>query len=454
MKIALVGAGSVSFGLGTIRDILLSDALASEGLELALMDIVPEHLKRPEKYARAVADRLGRKIDVAGTGDLDAALDGAAFVITAIEVDRFLRWSQDFHIPRKHGFMQIFGENGGPGGLFHALRNMGPMINIARRMETICPEATLLNYTNPEHKLCEAITRLTNIQTIGLCVGFMTGRDQVSELTGVPLDNLETSACGLNHFTWMQTIRRRDTGEDLYPLLAQKEQEADPLSDWEHYAMTRVCFRVFGLWPSLATNHTGEYVRWAREFLPSSALQYYYDPLDGDPWETGNIPRFVYSLGARPTDVPLFPEERPQAALPDFEMLPDEEEMTDTGQLAVPIMESLACGVEHELPAVNVPNRGAIPGLNDETVVEVPAVADANGVRAGKMDPLPEAVIAMIRVQASIHQLLVEAFVERSRRKLLQALLLDPTVDSYRNAVALVNEMCQLQGDQLPPLEW
>ena len=120
----------------------------------------------------------------------------------------------------------------------------------------------------------------------------------------------------------------------------------------------------------------------------------------------------------------------------------------------MPIMEGISCGIAHELGAVIVPNKGSIPGMDDDSVVEVPATAGEKGVRSDQMEPLPEAVTALLRTQASIQKLLVEAYAERSRGKLLQAMLLDPTVHSYRNAVALINEMCELQKDVLPPVRW
>ncbi len=119
----------------------------------------------------------------------------------------------------------------------------------------------------------------------------------------------------------------------------------------------------------------------------------------------------------------------------------------------MPIMEALACAVRRDLAAINVPNHGAIPNLPDDMVVEIPAVADAQGIHRCQMEPLPEGIAAMIRLQGSIHKLLVEAFAERSKSKLLQALLLDPTVDSYRRAVGLVEEMLRLQRDILPEFE-
>lgn len=444
VRIVLAGAGSRSFGPATVRDVLLSQPLTERGVHLVLLDRAAEKLSEMERYACHVAERLGVRAKVEATTDLRHALDGAHFVVCAIEVQRFLYWSQDFHIPRKYGFRQVFGENGGPGSLFHALRNMVPLIEIARTMEVLCPEAWLINYSNPEHKLCEAVSRLTSIRVVGLCHGFWMGLEQIARILGIPAEEIDATACGLNHFTWFQKIRHRRTGEDLYPLLRQREREGDWLAEWHEIGLGRILFRRFGLYPSPAANHYGEYIRWADEFV-CSQLQFFYDPADGHPWQTGHLPEFVYSLTGDPTRRPWKPE---PSRLPPLEEAP----LQPSGELAAPIMESIACGIRHELPAVNVPNHGAIPNLPDETVVEVPAVSDADGIHPLPMDPLPEAIAAMLRLQASIHQLLVEAFAERSKEKLLQAVLLEPTVDSYRNAVQMVDEMLELQRDVLPPL--
>ena len=445
VKVALIGAGSSSFGPGTVRDVLLSEPLKQCNLELALMDIVEEHLRDCADYAHWARGELGHPSTITATTDLPEALEGADFAVAAIEVDRFLYWTQDFHVPRKHGFRQVFGENGGPGGIFHALRNMGPMVEIGRTMERLCPEATLLNFTNPEHKLCEALTRLTSVQTVGLCHGYFMGLEQIARILGLSPGRLDAVACGMNHFTWFQSIRDRETGEDLYPRLREAEREGDWLHDWHEMGMARVLFRRFGLWPSPAPNHYGEYVRWAEEFV-ADELQYFYDPADGHPWDTGDVPEFVYSLTGNPTSRPWR-----RAAGPGHD--PRQSPLEPSAELAVPIMEALACGERRELPAVNVPNRGTVPNLPDDMVVEVPAAADAGGLRTVPCQPLPEAIAAMLRVQASIHRLIVEAFAEGSKAKLIQAVLLDPTVDSYRRAVEMVDEMLRRQADMLPPLE-
>ena len=446
MKIATIGAGSRSFGPSSIRDVLLSDPLCESGLTLTLMDRMQDPLDGAAAYARSVAEKLGRTACIEATTDLSRAVDGASFVVKAIEVNRYLYWSQDFHVPRHHGFRQVFGENGGPGSLFHALRNMGPTVEIAQAMERLCPGAILLSFTNPEHKLCEAVSRLTATEVYGLCHGVFGGLRQIARLLDMPVADLDAAACGINHFTWFQYIRDRRTGEDLYPRLRDVEAIGDWLADWHEIGLARILFRRFGLWPSPAANHYGEYVGWADEFV-ASELQYFYDPADGHPWETGDIPEFVYSLSGDKTTRPWV-RPIPESEAPTVGDGP----LRPSGELAVPIMEAVGCGLRRELPAVNTPNRGAIPNLPDDMVVEVPAVGEEGKVSPCRMDPLPEAIAAMLRTQGSINKLLVEAFAERSKAKLIQAVLLEPTVHSYRNALAMVDEMLRLQADILPEL--
>lgn len=445
IKIVLVGAGSRSFGPATVRDILLSDALARREVRVVLMDVAADRLADVERYSLAVREQLGASgVQIRSTTDMEDALDGAAFVVSAIESGRFFYWQQDFHIARKYGFRQVFGENGGPGGLFHALRNMGPTVAIARAMERLCPDALLLNFTNPEHKLCEAVSRLTTVAPVGLCHGVFMGIHQMAAILELPPERLETAACGINHFTWFQTVRDRETGEDLYPKLREAEAKGDWLSDWHEIALGRILFRRFGLWPSPAANHYGEYIGWADEFV-ASELQFFHDPADGKPWDKGETPEWLYSLTGEPTRRPWVPEPAEPARLED-------QPLKCSGELAVPIIEALACGVRRELAAVNVLNRGAIPNLPPDMIVEVPAIGDASGLHAVQMEPLPEAAAALLRTQGSIHQLLVEAFAEKSKGKLLQALLLDPTVNSYRQAVQYLDEMLELQKEILPEL--
>lgn len=442
LKIVVIGAGSRSFGPSTVRDVLLSKPIAAQGAQLVLVDIAAEPLAAVENYARQVGNALKTGIQISAATDLEVALDGADFVVTAIELQRFKYWSMDFHVPRKHGFRQIFGENGGPGGLFHALRNFTPMLNIARKMERLCPGALLLNFTNPEHKVCEAISRLTSIRSMGLCHGFFMGLHQIAMLLGRNPADIDVAACGMNHCTFFQYIRDRNTGEDLYPLLGEREREGDWLSQWHEIALGRVMFRRFGLWPSPGANHYGEYINWAEEFVPGQ-LQYFYDPHDGHPWETGAIPEFVYTINNVKDDRPWV------KPIPVLEPL-ENAELRASGEVAIPIIEAVGCGVAQRIDAVNVPNNGAIPNLPDDMVVEIPALASRGALENCQMAPLPEPLAAILRLHGSIHKVLVEAYAEQSRDKLIQAMLLEPTVDSYRRAVECVDEMLRLQKKLLP----
>jgi alpha-galactosidase len=332
---------------------------------------------------------------------------------------------------------------------------MGPSVDIARAVARICPDAWLLNYTNPLTKLCEAQTRLTDARVIGLCHGVFHGKEQICRILDHPLDDLEAYASGLNHFTWFESIRSKSTGEDLYPRLRERERAAHWLADWDEIALSRTLLRVFGLYPSPGANHIGEYVRWAEEFLGSSAVQFFYDPRDGHPWDTGQVPTWIYNLNDDPTHTPLFPG-RPLSRLkaPREDREGQGDSLHPSGELAIPIMEGLAFGVEHDLAAVNVPNQGFVPGLPDGSVVEVPAKVGPRGLEPRAMQPLPEAVLALLRTQTSINRLLVDAFESKSRDLLLQSLLLDPTTHSYRAAVELIDRVFDIQGEVLPPLEW
>ena len=193
---------------------------------------------------------------------------------------------------------------------------------------------------------------------------------------------------------------------------------------------------MYGLWPYPGANHIGEYISWADEFFAGRLVQYYYDPMEEDPWKTGNIPDFIYSLsfGENPLTAPLFPEANTGA--PDWKdklMNETAEEIKPSHEVVVPIMEAIAFDVRTELNAVNVQNKGMIPGLPEDMVVELPAFADGTGIHTIRMEPLPEGTAEMIRIQGTIHKLLIEAYTECSRKKLLQAMLLDPTATSYRN---------------------
>ncbi|MDF5756987.1 hypothetical protein [Spongiactinospora sp. TRM90649] len=444
MKIALIGAGSRCFGPATLRDLFLSRPLAARPFDVCLMDVDAEAVDRTLGYARHLNDRLGRAVQVTATADLDTAVRDAAFVVTCFEHRREHYWAMDFHVPRMYGFKQPYGENGGVGGIFHTLRNIPPLMEVARAIERLAPDAWLLNYTNPENRLVEAVGALTQVRAVGLCHGIVKGREQVCALLGIEDEHLEAWAAGINHFTVFESLRDARTGEDLYPRLREAEARGDELVRWHELALGRVILRRFGRWPSPSANHYGEYLAWGHDFV-LSGVQYYYDPARGHPWETGAAPRFIYEIADGDTDRPW--SEPPPAPPPD----PREAELVPSIEHGVPVIEGLS-GDERIIHAVNVVNGGAIPNLPADSVVEVPAVVGPDGVRPREMRPLPEALAAVLRTQLSVHKLIIEAYRERSKDALIQAVLLDPTVDSYPRAIAMTDHLLTLQKDVLPPL--
>lgn len=458
LKIVMIGAGSVCFCPATLGDILTNDNICSVPLTVALMDIDAGALRVSEEYAKKAIELTGRKVTLQATTNLEEALKEADFVVSAIEVDRYYYWSMDFHIPRRYGFRQVYGENGGPGSMFHTLRNLPPTLHIAKTMGKICPDAWLLNYTNPEAKLVEGVLKNTKIKAVGLCHGEGMGLDQLAEILNVPRDDIEGDVAGLNHFGWFTRIVRKSTGEDLYPLLRERENQMDWLAHWDEIGLSRLMLRTYGLYPYPGTNHIGEYIAWSDAMLASTKIQYFYDPVRNDPWSKGGkVPEFVYSFQGDPTGRELFPEEKKTGS--DDPAFRESFSITAEGikpshEYGIPIVESIAFDIPRHIGAVNVQNKGLIPNVLEGMVVEVPADVDGNGIHPCRCPELPAAVASMINTQGTIHKLVIEACLEGSRNKLLQAMLLDPSVSTYNQAVALINEMCERQKEILPPMAW
>lgn len=249
-KITVIGAGSASFGENTLSALLRSRKL--RGSTLALVDRNPRSLD----IVKRLADRLNREWEagftISGHTHHAEALPGSDFVVNAIEVGpREELWKSDFKIPLKYGVRQPYAENGGPGGFAHAARNVKPVLEIARAMEQACPEAWFINFTNPMVRIVDLVNRYSTIKAVGLChqifsgygmVGIALGKDLGFEIpvgiVGMHADpiqyalheqvkrqavqRLDIRAAGTNHFTWILSIRDRQTGEDLYPLFRQR----------------------------------------------------------------------------------------------------------------------------------------------------------------------------------------------------------------------------------------
>ncbi len=428
VKIVAIGAGS-GFGRGTICDLLRSDRCDELDCTLTLVDIDAENLRRSYEFALLVKDHYRRRVKIEMTADRREALPGADYVITSVAVARYPLWEQDFRVPLAYGFKHCLGENGGPGALFHALRNYQLMIPICRDMEQLCPHSLLLNYTNPESRIIRAVSDLTKIEAMGLCHGIAAGLDGACRILGKTPDELEFIAGGLNHFFWVLRLADKKTGKDLYPALRTRI-----LTDPECPAappLLKKMVEVFGCYTYPSDDHIGEYLSFGYEF---TGLRWHYGR-ESKPVAREDPPEWQSSLD------PYVAGEKPL----------DEEILRESGEIAVPIVLSIETNRKLHAFAVNVPNtQGYVAELAPDTVVEVPALVDGSGVHPHKVPPLPEALAAFCRTQASIQKLLVQAYEERSKKLLLQALLLDPVVDSVSSAEHMLDYMLDLQQDYLP----
>jgi len=167
MKIVLVGAGSAQFGCGTLGDIFCSKLL--EGSEISLLDIDAQSLDKVLRIAKAAIQRHGLKYTVNATTDRKLAFKGADFIISSIEVgNRFQLWDEDWKVPQQYGVRQVYGENGGPGGLFHALRIVPVILEIVKDAMEVCPDAWVFNYSNPMTAICTTVKRSSPQTKIGI----------------------------------------------------------------------------------------------------------------------------------------------------------------------------------------------------------------------------------------------------------------------------------------------
>ena len=436
-KITLIGAGSVSFGLGTVRDII-THADALQGSHVVLMDIDAESLDLMLRVTQGMSAEAGTDLVFEATTDLQAALDGTEFVIIAVAQDRVATWKKDWEIPRKHGIRHVLGENGGPGGLGHTLRSVSLVLDVAQTIEEVAPEAWVLNFTNPMSRICLALERATSLRCVGLChqigAGYLTA-GQVLGLGDKPREwdaivrqlqrlhrQLDIKAAGLNHFTFIYDMRDKETGEDLYP--AFKARLADMPPDFE--PLSRRLMDVFGHFPATGDGHTGEYISFA--------------------WETDEMKGFDFDGHDQRSEEKKALLRQTVAGKSSFKELLGHPSIDRAVQVIDAILHNKN---QYEL-ALNVPNRGCIPDLPDWAVVEVPAVVSGAGIAGLQVPQLSPAITALLAQQVAVQDRAVHAAIHGDRQAALQAVLLDPVVSSYEAAVKVLDELLAAHAPYLP----
>jgi alpha-galactosidase len=409
-KIVFIGAGSTSFGLSLFQDIFSNCDLS--GSTLTLVDSEAESLDRMMRLARLLNDKSGAILRIEGTSDRRAALDGAGFVVNAAAIARNRLWKLDFEIPKRLGIRHTLGENGGPGGLFFTMRTLPLIFDFVRDIEEVCPHAWFLNYSNPEGRIILALAKYSKVRAVGLCHGIFMAQDDVATILGLPEDDVDVWASGLNHFQCLLHIRHRRTGEDLYPRLRELERGYDP----SFMPLTRRLFRAFGYWLSCSDDHLGEYLPYGWE-----AGEHGHD-FEADEHERKTLRTAIDEVLAGHSEPPGDWRE-------------------PSGERGVDVITAVLRNAKRLIESGVVVNRGAIPNLPADVAVEVPFVADAAGLHPVSLGPLPVAIAGLMAMQASVQQLAVDAAVYASKELALQALLIDPVINSSVAAEQLLEEL-------------
>jgi len=427
-KIVVIGAASMSF-TGLLADLI--NAAELDGARFELVDIDADGLAVAEALGRRMARQWNSSCKITATTDRREALEGADFVLTTIAVGGVETWRQDHDIPLKHGYYGHAVDTVGAGGLFRALRLIPPMIDICRDVEQLCPDAWVINYSNPIAGICRAVRKTTSVNIVGLCTaGFLPA--QVARRLEISPDRVEVVSGGLNHCVW--ALKIIVDGEDYTDRWHAKMRELRG-DGWVLPAVELL--DVFGVWPFPGASHVAE-------FFP-----YFYPPGD-DGREDGRYPfRKPVAFDKR---IERDAERRESRKAQAEGRRPIEDKPEESAGEAVRMLVSIwnDAGTRHY---ANVQNEGLISNMPDEAIVEIPVVAGSAGVRGIKVGPLPASIVGFMQARWACYELLAEAAIKRSKRLALQCLCADPLTSSLSRARECIEEMFEAQAKYLPGYE-
>jgi len=434
-KVVLIGAGSAMFTRGLVADLI---ALGQD-VHLGLVDTDAQALEVADRLTHKMIAARGAPIQVSASTDRRDILRGATAVICTVGVGGRRAWEQDVFVPRTFGIYQPVGDSVMPGGTSRALRMIPAMVAIAEDVMALAPQALFFNYGNPMAPVCRAIRKATGAPVTGLCHGVFHVGGYLAEQLGVPTDRVRYVAVGMNHITWFTEFRV--DGADAMPRLQALGRErrrelaegaADParLNPFSWHLL-----ELFGAFPAVLDRHVTEFFPW---LFPKG--EYYGKTLGVD----------VYSVEETiARGDAIYAEMQAQAfaegPLPEgyFQRLGGEHEQV------MDIIASIRTDAGR-IYSVNLPNRGQVPNLPGEAIVESPAIADAGGIRPIAQPPLPPGIVGTLATRLAWVETVVDAALQGSRAQFVQALLLDGAVTSIDQAESLADALLRAQAEYLP----
>jgi alpha-galactosidase len=432
-KITFIGAGSLGFTRKLARDVLTFPLL--KDATLTLMDINAERLDFAQKSVQRIVDLGNYPAKVEATTDRVEALKGADVVLCTILAGGTDVWRHDIEIPKKYGVDTNIGDTRGPSGVFRALRTIPVMLGIVKDMERHCPEAVLLNYTNPMAMLCRAMQRESFIRLTGLCHSVQGTAAMLARWIGAPMEEITYTCGGINHQAFY--LKYQWNGQDAYPLIRKALEDAEIYNE---EIVRNEMFLHLDYYVTESSGHNSEYNWWFRK-RPELIEKYC---IHGTGWNPGEYAYILKQYQRREDSWKddarqWFAEETPISL--------------DRGQeYAAYIINALQGGEIFQFNG-NVPNSGLIPNLPEGVCVEVPVFVDRAGFHSVPVGPLPPQLVALNHVNVMLEEMAVEAALTGDPRLVFHAIAYDPltaSVLSLAEIKQMVNELFQQHRDYLP----
>ncbi|MCC6454385.1 MAG: alpha-galactosidase [Caldilineaceae bacterium] len=436
-KIAFIGAGSWGFTRKLVRDLLTFPLL--ENSTIALMDINAERLDFSKRAVQKIVDLGNYPAQVIATQDRAEALRDADFVVVTILAGGVEIWRHDIEIPKQFGVDINIGDTRGPSGIFRALRTIPVMLDIARDMERLCPNALMLNYTNPMAMLCRALQRETDIQLTGLCHSVQGTAEMLAKWIGAPMEEITYTCAGINHMAWY--LKYEWKGEDAYPLIHKAVTECPEVYNEE--IVRNEMFLALDHYVTESSGHNSEYNWWFRK-RPDLIEKYC---THGTGWNPGEYAYIVKRYVEREHD---WREEAQKWFAAETPI-----DLERGHEYAAYIMNAIVGGEPFEYNG-NVRNTGLITNLPQDACVEVPVWASRKGLTPVYVGALPAQCAMLTNLSASIEEMAVEAAISGDPRLVYQAIAHDPltaAVLSLAEIKEMVNVMLEKNREYLPTFQ-